>query len=282
MARQHQDPCLELRIERQRHVHSHLIAVKVGVERRTHHRVNADGLAFDQDRLERLDAETVQRWSAVQQNRMPVDDVLKNLPHLGALLVHHFLCALHRLHDTTFDQFADDERFKELDGHVFREAAFVQLQLGSHHDHRTAGIIHTLAEQVLAEPSLLPFQHIGEGFQRTVVVAPDRIDAAGIIEERINGLLQHPLFVPEDHVRRLDIDQPFQPVVADDHPAVEIIQIRGGESPAFEGHKRTKFRRNHRDDIEHHPFRLVQRRPLAFAEGLNHAQAFQGFLLLLH
>ena len=74
----------------------------------------------------------------------------------------------------------------------------------------------------------------------------------------------------------------FQAVVADNHTPIEIVQIGRCKPAAFEGHQRTQFRRNHRDDVEHHPFRLVQRRPFAFAEGLNHAQAFQGFLLLLH
>ena len=55
--RQHQQAALELRLERQRHVHRHLVAVEVGVERRAHERMNTDGLALDEHRLERLDAQ---------------------------------------------------------------------------------------------------------------------------------------------------------------------------------------------------------------------------------
>src|SRR5712692_8827851 len=41
----HQQPRLELALERERHVHGHLVAVEVGVERRAHERVDADRLA---------------------------------------------------------------------------------------------------------------------------------------------------------------------------------------------------------------------------------------------
>jgi hypothetical protein len=64
--RQHQGAGFELRFERQRHVHRHLVAVEVGVERGANQRVQLDRLAFDQHRLERLDAEAVQRGRTVE------------------------------------------------------------------------------------------------------------------------------------------------------------------------------------------------------------------------
>ena len=78
---------------RQRHVHGHLVAVEVGVERRADERVQLDGLALDEDRLERLDAEAVQRRSAVQEHRVLLDHVLEDVPDLGALLLDHLLGA---------------------------------------------------------------------------------------------------------------------------------------------------------------------------------------------
>ena len=51
-------------------MHGHLVTVEVGVEGLTHQRVELNGLALDELRLERLDAQTVQRGSTVQQNRM--------------------------------------------------------------------------------------------------------------------------------------------------------------------------------------------------------------------
>ena len=50
-----------------------------------------DGLALDQHRLERLDAEAVQRRRAVQQNRVLADHLFEDVPHLGPLLFDHLL-----------------------------------------------------------------------------------------------------------------------------------------------------------------------------------------------
>ena len=43
----------------QRDVDGHLVAIEVGVEGRTYQRMELDGAAFDQHRLEGLDAQTV-------------------------------------------------------------------------------------------------------------------------------------------------------------------------------------------------------------------------------
>jgi hypothetical protein len=63
----HQHAGLHLRLHGQRHVHGHLVAVEVGVEGGADQRVQLDGLALDQHRLEGLDAEAVQRRRAVEQ-----------------------------------------------------------------------------------------------------------------------------------------------------------------------------------------------------------------------
>ena len=78
---QHQRARFHLRFERQRHVHRHLVAVEVGVERRADQRMQLDRLAFDQHRLERLDAEAVQRRRAVQHHRVLADHFLEDVPH---------------------------------------------------------------------------------------------------------------------------------------------------------------------------------------------------------
>ena len=58
----------------------HLVAVEVGVERRADERVKLDGLALDEHRLERLDAEAVERRRAVQENRVLADDLFEDVP----------------------------------------------------------------------------------------------------------------------------------------------------------------------------------------------------------
>ena len=53
--RHHQQARFHLRLDGQRHVHGHLVAVEVRVVGGADQRMNADGLAFDELRLERLD-----------------------------------------------------------------------------------------------------------------------------------------------------------------------------------------------------------------------------------
>ncbi len=65
---EHQRRRFDLRLERQRKVDRHLVAVEVRVESRAHQRVEADRVALDQDRLERLDAHAVQGRRAVEQH----------------------------------------------------------------------------------------------------------------------------------------------------------------------------------------------------------------------
>ena len=80
--RQHQDAGLGLRLGGQRQVHGHLVTVEVGVERLTDQRVQLDGLALHQLRLEGLDTQAVQRRCAVQQHRVLGDDLFEDVPHL--------------------------------------------------------------------------------------------------------------------------------------------------------------------------------------------------------
>ena len=70
-----------LRFHRQRYVNGHLVTVEVGVKRRANEGVQLDGLAFDQDGLERLDTQTVQRRRTVQHHGMLFDDLFQNIPH---------------------------------------------------------------------------------------------------------------------------------------------------------------------------------------------------------
>ena len=135
-------------------MHGHLVAVEVRVERGADERVNADGLAFDQRRFERLNAEAVKGWSAVQENRMLADDVLENVPNDRLLLLDHLLGLLDGRAVTLSFELVIDEGLEELERHLLREAALVELQLGTHDDDRAPGIVHALAEQVLAEAAL--------------------------------------------------------------------------------------------------------------------------------
>ena len=88
-------------------------------------------------------------------------------------------------------------------------------------------------------------------------------------KQRVHGFLQHALFVAHDDVRRVQFQQPAQAVVAVDDAAVQIVQVGGREAAAVERHQGTQIGRQHRQDGEHHPLRLVA----GLDEGLDELQA---------
>ena len=276
VGRHHQHARFELRFQRQRNVHRHLVAVEVGVERRAHQRMQLDRLAFDQHRLERLDAETMQRRRAVEQHRMLADHLVEDIPDLGLLLLDQLLGLLHRGGQTLGVEPRIDERLEQFERHLLRQAALMQLEFGADHDHRAAGIVDALAEQVLAEAALLALEHVGERLQRALVGAGDDAAAAAVVEQRIDRFLQHALFVADDDVGRAQLHQPLQAVVAVDDAAVEIVEIGSGKAAAVERHQRTQVRRNHRHHGEDHPLRLVA----GEAECLDDLQTLGEFLVL--
>ena len=234
LRREHQHPGLGLRLGRQRQVHRHLVTVEVGVERLADQRVQLDGLALDQLRLEGLDAQAVQGRRAVEQHRVLGDDLFEHVPHLRAAALDHALRGLDVLRVVEVDQPLHDERLEQLQRHLLGQAALVQLELRADHDDRTAGVVDALAEQVLAEPALLALEQVGQRLERAVARPGDRPAAAAVVEQRVDGLLQHPLLVVDDDLGRAEVDQPLEAVVAVDHAAVQVVEVARWRS----GHRR--------------------------------------------
>src|SRR5690606_12370516 len=111
-------------------------------------RVKLDRLALDQDRLERLDAEAVQRRRTVEQHRMLADDLIEDIPDFRLLLLDQLLRLLDGGRKALGVETGVDERLEQLERHLLRQAALVQLELGAGDDDRAAGIVDALAEQV--------------------------------------------------------------------------------------------------------------------------------------
>src|SRR5688500_18031591 len=219
--------------------------------------MNANGLSFDEHGLEGLDAQAVQRRRAVAQHRVLANDLLEDLVHLGALALHDLLGALHRLGDALLDELVNDERLEQLERHRLGQAALVQLELGADDDDRTAGVVDALAEQVLTKAALLALEHVGQRLERTLAAPANRLRATAVVEQRVDRLLQHALLVAENDFRRTVRDELHQPVVAVDDAAVEVVQVGRREAAAVEWNERTQVRRNHRHDVQDHPFGLV-------------------------
>ena len=275
--RQHHQARFHLRLDGERHVHGHLVAVEVGVERRADHRVEADRLAFHQHRLERLDRKAVERRGAVEEHGLVLDHLVQHVPHLGRLALDHLARRTHRVADALVLERTDDERLEETERHLLRETTLRQLELGADHDHGTAGVVHALAEEVLAEAARLALQDLGEGLERTVAGAGHRASVASVVEHRVHRLLEHALLVADDHVRRLEREQVLETVVAVDHAAVEVIQVGGREAAALERDERTQLRRNYRQHVQNHPLGLAVRA----AEAIDDLHALGDLLAVL-
>ena len=257
VGRHHQHPRLQLRLRRERYVDRHLVAVEIRVERGAHERMELDRLALDQHRFEGLDAEAVQGRRPVEQNGMLADHLLEDVPHLRPFLLDQALGRLQRRRHGIELELRIDERLEELERHLLRQAALMQLELRADDDHRPARIIDALAEQVLPEAALLALQHVAQRFQRSFVGARHHPPAAAVVEQRIHRFLEHALLVADDDLGRAELDQPLQAVVPIDHATVKIIEIGGGEAAAVERHQGAELRRDHRHDLEDHPFRPV-------------------------
>ena len=230
---------------RERQVDRHLVAVEVGVERVADERVHLDRLALDEHRLERLDAEAVERRRAVEQHRVLGDDLLEHVPDLGDHRLDVLLRRLDVLDGLPLDEPAHDERLEELERHQLRQPALVQLEVRPGDDHRAARVVDALAEQVLAEAALLALEHVGERLERPVARARHRAAAAAVVEQRVDGLLEHALLVVDDDLRRAEVEQPLEAVVPVDHAPVEVVEVARGEAAAVELHHRAELRRDH-------------------------------------
>ena len=151
-------------------MHGHLVAVEVGVERGADQRMDADGFAFDERRLERLNAQAVQRGRAVEQHGMLANHFFEDVPDDRFLLLDHLLGLLDRGAVPGGFEPVVDERLEQLERHLLRQAALVELQFRADDDDRAAGVVHALAEQVLAEAALLALERVGERLSGRLLV----------------------------------------------------------------------------------------------------------------
>ena len=186
-------------------MHSHLVAIEVGVKRGADQRMDLDGAAINQHRLKSLDAEAVEGGGAVKKDRSLLDHLFQNVIDFRLGFFHLPAGAFDIVRQSLFNEAAHDKGFEQFQSHTPGQTALVQFQFRSDDDDGTAAVVHALAEQVLAETPLLAAQHIGERLQLMVAADRDRLASLAVIDERINCLLEHALLVADDDFRRADI-----------------------------------------------------------------------------
>src|SRR5690606_24941115 len=272
----HEHARFHLRLDRERHVDRHLVAVEVRVERRTDEGVQADGLTLDEHGLEGLDAESVERRSAVEHHRVFGDDLVQDVPDLRLLLLDELLRALDRRHVPALFELRVNERLEELERHLLGKTALVKTQARADDDDRTARVVDALSEEVLAEAALLALEHVREGLEGSLVGTGDGLAAASVVEQRVDRLLEHPPLVADDDLRSVELDEALEAVVAVDDAPIEIVEIARREAAAVERDERAEIRREHRDHRQHHPLGAVA----AVTEGLDDLEALRVLLAL--
>ena len=144
--RHHQELALHDGFQGKRDVDGHLVTVEVRVVSGTDERVQTDSVTFDEDRLESLNRETVERRGAVQEDWVAAGDFFQDVPNFGLLLLDVLTGAAHGVGEAEVLQAADDKRLKENEGHLLRETALVELKLWTDDDDRTTGVVDALTE----------------------------------------------------------------------------------------------------------------------------------------
>ena len=164
----------------------HLVTVEVSVEGATSQRVKLNCLTFNELRLEGLNTQAVQRRCTVQQHGVLTDDVVEDVPHLGALAFNLALCSLHILSEVLLNQALHDEGLEEFQSHLLGQTTLMKLQLRADDDNGTTRVVDALTQKVLTETTLLTLEHVRDRLQRTVTGACNGAATTSVIEERVN------------------------------------------------------------------------------------------------
>src|SRR3989344_3494278 len=268
-----------LRLIGEGNVQSHLVSVEVCVERGADKRMELDCEPFDEDRLEGLNAEAMERGSAVEEDVLVFDHVLQDVPYLAVTFEDEAFRCFHIVRQFLADDLTYHKRFEELHRHFLRQSAVIHFEIGTDDNHGAARVIDALAEEVLAESSLFSLEHVREGAKLPPVARGKEglPRARGVIEERIHCFLQHAFLVAADYFRRADAHELFEAVIAVDDAAVEIVQIAPCKASSIELHHRPKIRRDHGEAGHNHPLRF----DVGAVERRDQFEALHNFLQLL-
>jgi hypothetical protein len=153
----------------------------------------------------------------------------------GFSFLDQLLGALDRGDQAALFELVVDERLEQLERHLLGQTALVQAQLGTDDDDRTAGVVDALSEQVLTEATLLALEHVGKRLERALVRPGDGLAAPSVVEERVDRLLQHPLLVADDDLRRVELLKALEAVVPVDHAPVQIVEVDVAKRPPSSG-----------------------------------------------
>ena len=190
---------------------------------------------------------------------MFANDFFQNIPNNRFLDFNQFFRCFDRCCQTHQFQFVENEWFEQFQRHQFWQTALMQFQLWTHNDNGTTGVVNTFTQQVLTETTAFTFDHLSQRFQWTLVRASHGFTATTVIEQGVNGFLQHTLFVACDDFWCAQFHQALQTVVTVDHTAIQIVQIGSRETTTVQRYQWTQLWWQHWQHFHDHPFWLNTR-----------------------
>ena len=251
----------------------------------TYERMELESLSVNENGLEGLDSQSVERRSSVEHDRMLLDDLVQNCPDFAGFGLYEGLGLLDVAGQVVLDKLLDQKRLEQLESHLGRNTALVHPELRTDDDNRTSAVVDTLSEQVLSETTLLTLEHVRQTLERSAVGALDcSALALGVIQKCIDCFLKHSLLVPDDDVGSMEGNESLESVVSVDDSSVKVIEVAGCKAAAVQLDHRSEIWRDDGDDSEDHPLGTV----VAVLEVLYNLDSLQQALvdalgaLLLH
>ena len=148
------------------------------------------------------------------------DNALEYAPNVFVGALDDTLCAFDIVRLALGDKLLHDKR---LERHFFGQTALVHFQFRADDDNATAGIVDALTQEVLPETALLTAEQSRKRLEFAVARARNGLAAATVVDQRVDGFLQHTLFVATDDVGRAQFHQFFETVIAVDDAAIQVV-----------------------------------------------------------
>ncbi len=95
-----------------------------------------NSLALNKFRLKCLDPQTVKGRCAVQEHRVSLENVFEDIPDNRILAIDNFLGRFDGLNYTAFNKLPYYERLVKLCRHIFRQAAFMEVEFRTNNNYR--------------------------------------------------------------------------------------------------------------------------------------------------
>src|SRR5947199_8376583 len=96
----------------------------------------------------------MERQNTIEEDWVLIDEIFKDVPDFGPLLLDELLRGLDRGRDSPLLELAEDEGLEQLERLLLGKTTLMTFQIGADNDHRPTGIIDPCPKEVLQEAPL--------------------------------------------------------------------------------------------------------------------------------